>query len=182
MTQEKEMRLSGLTILVVDDAPDNRLLVSRFLTIAGAEVKLAASASEGITMALSNCFSLILMDLQMPGMDGYEAVRRLRNLRYEGPIIALTAHAMVSERNKCLSSGFDQYLTKPISRALLIETISQLAWRVSGPDSDIAFTPPADTPPDRVPQHVKPEENQSQSRRENSPKDPSQAPEAQTPN
>ena len=123
MQQEIAQRLDGFTILVVDDAQDNRLLVSRFLTLAGARAEVAADAPQAIVLALQQQFDAILMDIQMPGMDGYEAVQRLRDHDCHVPIIALTAHVMRSERARCLSSGFDDYLTKPISRIDLIETL-----------------------------------------------------------
>jgi len=126
MSQLNSGPLSGIRVLIVDDAPDNRLLISRFLALAGAIVTTAANASEGITVALSGDFDVILMDIQMPGMDGYEAVKRLRSLHYMRPIIALTAHAMQSDKDQCLKSGFDQYLTKPVSRPELIANIAEL--------------------------------------------------------
>jgi CheY-like chemotaxis protein len=131
MSQQINGLLGGLRVLVVDDAPDNRLLVSRFLALAGALVSTADNASDGITAALSGAFDVILMDIQMPGMDGYEAVKRLRSLHYTRPIIALTAHAMKADREACLRGGFDQYLTKPISRPELIARVAELG-RTSG--------------------------------------------------
>jgi two-component system, sensor histidine kinase len=131
MSQLNSASLTGLRVLIVDDAPDNRLLISRFLALAGAHVATASNASEGITVALSGEFDVILMDIQMPGMDGYEAVKRLRSLHYTRPIIALTAHAMQSDKEQCLRSGFDQYLTKPVSRPELIASIAELGRAVN---------------------------------------------------
>ena len=125
MSQLFSGALTGIQVLVVDDAPDNRLLISRLLALAGASVTTASNASEGISAALSGDFDVILMDIQMPGMDGYEAVKRLRSLHYARPIIALTAHAMQSDKDQCLRSGFDQYLTKPVSRPELIARIAE---------------------------------------------------------
>ena len=127
MSNEQGVRLDGLRILIVDDAPDNRLLVSRFLQLAGAETETASDGAHGIGLALAGHFDVILMDIQMPGMDGYEAVRRLRAHNYAKPIIALTAHAMRHERDRCLTNGFDAYLTKPIARLEMLKTIRTVA-------------------------------------------------------
>jgi CheY-like chemotaxis protein len=130
MADETNARLlEGLQILVVDDAADNRLLVTRFLQLAGAHTDVASDGAQGIGLALSKSFDVVLMDIQMPSMDGYEAVSRLRAHHYSSPIIALTAHAMRSERERCLTGGFDAYLTKPISRVDLLKTIRTLADR-----------------------------------------------------
>ncbi len=153
MSALRNESLAGLKILVVDDAPDNRLLVSRFLSLAGASVVLSDNAVDGIATALQGQFDLVLMDIQMPIMDGYEAVQRLRRLNYRVPVVALTAHAMSSDRNRCLAAGFDGYLTKPIERTQLLSTVEACvhASRASSSGS----TQSGDTRPDQVSQHAK---------------------------
>jgi hypothetical protein len=118
--------LAGLKILLVEDAPINQILISRFLTGAGAQVELANNGLEGVSKALSGDYGVILMDIQMPEMDGYEATTKLRSQGYERPIIALTAHALKEDRDRCLKVGCSDYMTKPIDRKLLISQISTL--------------------------------------------------------
>lgn len=115
--------LHGSRILLVDDSADNRLLISKFLSYAGAEIDLACDAAEGIDKALSNRFDIVLMDIQMPEKDGYQATQELRAQGYVKPIIALTAHALKGERERSLQYGCDEHLTKPISQKNLVENL-----------------------------------------------------------
>jgi len=124
--EAEETRLDA-RVLLVEDGPDNQRLISVLLRKAGAEVDLACDGREAIDRAVASRergepFDLILMDMQMPGIDGYEATRRLRNLDWAGPILALTAHAMSGDRERCIEAGCDDYATKPIDRASLMET------------------------------------------------------------
>ncbi len=122
----KELALLSKRILVVDDAPDNQQLIWRYLTKEGAIVASANNGLAGYKAALSGKFDLVLMDLQMPVMDGYTATAKLRSAGYKLPIVALTAHAMSEVRKKCLNVGYTEHLTKPIDRHELIRMISRL--------------------------------------------------------
>ena len=130
-------RLQG-RVLVVDDLPDIRRLLAAILQRAGATVELAADGEQalarvaqvstatgqtGATQASS--YDVIVLDMQMPRLDGYKTTQRLRAGGYDGVIIALTAAAMRGERERCLQAGCDEYLSKPIRPALLLERIAK---------------------------------------------------------
>jgi|GEM_PF-2461452 len=127
--QPQPITLDGMRILVVDDSADNRMLIGRILNRHGASVKLVNSGHAGIAEALTTPFDIVLMDIQMPELDGYEATRTLRKAGYRAPIVALTAHALKADRERCLSQGFDGYLTKPIQRLELVSQIAKLKAR-----------------------------------------------------
>ncbi len=122
-------RLDG-RILLAEDGPDNQRLIRFVLRKAGAAVTVAENGEIALHAALAaradgEPFDLILMDMQMPVMDGYEAARRLRAEGYAGPIVALTAHAMDGDEAKCRSAGCDGYLTKPIDRAVFLPEVAR---------------------------------------------------------
>lgn len=122
----KSRHLAGLRILLVDDSDDNQMLIGHFVKMAGADVQLASDGETAIQMALKSNFDVILMDIQMPGMDGVEATTRLRRCGFAKPIIALTAHAMLAEKERCLAAGCNKHITKPINREFLITAIRDL--------------------------------------------------------
>ncbi|MCX7427186.1 MAG: ATP-binding protein [Planctomycetia bacterium] len=117
-------------ILLAEDGLDNQRLIALFLRKAGADVTVAENGRIAHDLALAaereaNPFDLILMDMQMPVMDGYQATRRLREAGYAGPIIALTAHAMAGDDAKCRDAGCDEYLSKPIVRDKFLPVVAQ---------------------------------------------------------
>jgi CheY-like chemotaxis protein len=118
--------LTGFRILLVEDSPDNQVLIHKILTSAGASVEVRSDGRMGIKAASERDFDLILMDIQMPEMDGYEAARSLRQSGFSRPIVALTAHALSEERERCIEAGFTEHLTKPIKPHLLLSHIFEL--------------------------------------------------------
>jgi signal transduction histidine kinase len=111
-------------VLLADDSPDNQSLVAYVLRASGADVMVTDNGAAAVELALAGVenghpFDVILMDMQMPILDGYEATRQLRDCGYRGPIVALTAHAMVEELDRCQAAGCDTYITKPIDGRLV---------------------------------------------------------------
>ena len=115
-------------ILLVEDNEMNRDMLSRRLTRKGFEVSMAVDGAQGLQMAADTHPDLILLDMSLPVIDGWEAARRLKsNPEVSGiPIIALTAHAMSDDRNRAIEAGCDEYDTKPIEFTRLIEKMETL--------------------------------------------------------
>jgi PAS domain S-box-containing protein len=122
-------------ILVVDDRREIRFLSRHLLTSAGATVAEAEDGQIALSqinqsLGTSDCPDLILLDMQMPGLDGYATAAQLRTLGFDRPIIALTGNAMPDDRQKCMASGCNAYLSKPIDAQLLVELVSRLVHKV----------------------------------------------------
>lgn len=113
-------------ILLVEDNDMNRDMLSRRLVRRGFEVEVALDGQEGVNRALAETPDLILLDMSLPVIDGWEAARRIRAAGTRVPIIALTAHAMSDDRNKALESGCDDFDTKPVDLQRLLEKIEAL--------------------------------------------------------
>ncbi|MBL7686823.1 MAG: response regulator [Bdellovibrionaceae bacterium] len=124
--EESRMRasLAGKKILVVEDSLDNQLLADLFLTKSGAHVEFANNGLEGVEKAWDSRFDIVLMDIQMPVMDGYAATRELRERGCRTPIVALTGFAMKEDRERCLKAGCDDYLSKPFDRSSLVRCVA----------------------------------------------------------
>ena len=124
----RERRVAMKRILIVDDNELNRDVLSRRLTRRGYEVLVATSGTDGLSMAQTESPELILMDLGMPDLDGWECTRRLKadGATRRIPVIALTAHAMTGDRQKALDAGCDDFDTKPIEFARLLAKMENL--------------------------------------------------------
>ncbi|PWU21593.1 MAG: hypothetical protein C5B49_02400 [Bdellovibrio sp.] len=118
--------LFGRRILIVDDSPDSLALTKNCLDSAGAIVTTADSGLKTLTFAKTTKFDLILLDIQMPEMDGYQTMSRLNLQSYKGKVVALTAHALASERERAMKLGFIDYITKPFTLTSLVERVSAL--------------------------------------------------------
>lgn len=118
--------LKNMKVLLVEDSVDNQKLFTRYLKRAGALVDIANDGVEGVNFARSYEYDVVLMDMQMPNLDGYGATEILRAEGYQMPIVALTAHAMREDRENALKKGFTHYLTKPLHAAILINTLLTL--------------------------------------------------------
>ncbi len=137
--------LSGRALLV-EDNPVNRQVATRILSLAGLEVDTAENGQEAMDRLKQGRYALVLMDCQMPVMDGYTAAKRRRQIEAEGglprlPIIAMTANAMIGDREKCLDAGMDDYLTKPLDRTKLNATLAH--WLARSPYREAVAPAPA---------------------------------------
>ncbi len=124
LQQLENLKLTDKRILAVDDSPDNLTLISFFLKNSGAEVHFAENGIDAIDEVKKNDFDLILIDVQMPGMDGHEATDKIRKMGFTKPILALTAHAIRTEYDDEYEKvGYNKILTKPISRTALLKEL-----------------------------------------------------------
>jgi CheY-like chemotaxis protein len=127
--QSPDAALSGVKVLLVEDGPDNQILYQHLLKSAGAEVVAVRDGMDAVRYGRCDNLDLILMDIQLPVLDGYSATKILRRQGAKLPIIALTAHAMKEERDRCLKAGCDDWLAKPTDFNQLICTVAKWTQR-----------------------------------------------------
>ncbi|WP_284892253.1 hybrid sensor histidine kinase/response regulator [Cobetia amphilecti] len=153
-------------VMVVDDNPSNRLLAEELLTDMGLDTLAAQSGEEALALAQEQVVDAVLMDIQMPGMNGLEATKALRHQHREGnrhlPVIALTAHALAHERRELLAEGMDDYLIKPIDEGLLANLLSRHLGISLNPPPQAARSSSQSRSPARS-QSRSPERNQARS-------------------
>ena len=125
MKLEKGITMYHGKVLVAEDNPSNQKLIAILLQRMGLEVTLAGDGVEAVTQCGEQSFDIILMDMQMPNLNGYDATRQLRSQGVKIPIIAVTANAMTGDEQKCMDVGCDGYLSKPIDRNKLDELVGQ---------------------------------------------------------
>ncbi len=119
---------AGMRILLVEDNPINQLFATKVLERLGVSVDVGDNGLQALDMVQKQSYDIVFMDCQMPVLDGYEATRRIRQLGgdfEQMPIVALTAHALEGDREKCLAAGMDDYLTKPVVGDLLVQSIAK---------------------------------------------------------
>ena len=122
--------LTGLKILIADDCEENQFLFSHLLKRKGALISTSFDGLEAVEKALTEKFDIILMDIQMPFLNGYQALEKLKSSGLQiPPIVAVTASAQRDEKNKLLEAGFAGYVAKPLDKDLLINTILNLTQK-----------------------------------------------------
>ena len=137
--------------MVAEDSPDISALLQYWLRQLGHEAQVVADGAAAIEVVVRLRASgiecpLILMDMQMPDVDGYEATQRLRSLGHEGPIVAVTAHALAEDRDRCIRSGCTDFVTKPISKQGLAEILQRHLGSACDPNSQLTGSTRADGP------------------------------------
>lgn len=122
----KAKLLESKSILIVDDSIDNLEIIKLFLNSFGGKTDIAHNGNEALTKMQSNEYDVILMDIEMPQMNGFQVIKELRKLKIATPVLALTAHAMPEDRLKTSNAGFFDHVTKPIDFNYLANVIGKL--------------------------------------------------------
>ena len=125
LSQINAVRLNGVRVLIADDSIDNQRLFQRILKSAGALVEVAGNGELAVSLQAICEFDVVILDICMPVMDGYEAAKTMRRRGFPGPIIALTAHDTPGEEKRCLMSGCSAFYLKPIDRLGLLRAVER---------------------------------------------------------
>lgn len=137
-TTARPRRERDFNILVAEDNEFNAAMVERLLRTEGFQVRIASTGREALDMAVRGGFDLMLLDIHMPELDGFQVVRKLRQIERESgthlPVIALTARSRAEDRDKCLKAGMNEYVSKPIDRKHLVQTIERLIGQAISQD------------------------------------------------
>lgn len=132
-SQEELVPIKSIRVLIAEDHPMNQQLIGRLMESWGIDYQLVGTGEEAVAALRRQEFSLVLMDIQMPEMDGYTATSVIRNeMKEDIPVIAMTAHAMAGEKEKCLQLGMNDYISKPIKETILYNMIANHARSISG--------------------------------------------------
>ena len=131
---EHNMPICG-HILVAEDVKANQMLIRVILQKMGLQVSVVEDGQQAVNAVAAGQYDLILMDMQMPGMNGYEATQAIRSLQITTPIVAMTANAMRGDEEKCFAAGCDEYLTKPIDRVQIVRTLSKYLAAAARPSA-----------------------------------------------
>jgi CheY-like chemotaxis protein len=123
--KENSLQLKNKKILVVEDSDDSRDLLCQLLEHAGADVTTAKNGKEGLDKAVTSRPDLLLLDLEMPVMDGYSVIRELRDRKFRNPILAITAHNTLFDRDRCSEAGFDGHISKPFDPERLLVVLKE---------------------------------------------------------
>ncbi len=147
-TAKTDLPLSG-NVLLVEDHPVNQKVARKLLERLGLAVDVADNGEVALDRLRQHAYAMILMDCQMPVLDGYSTTRRLREIESDQgkprtPVIAMTAHAMSGDRERCLQAGMDDYLSKPLDRQLLEQTLTR--WIQHAPEAAVAAAAPLPEP------------------------------------
>lgn len=129
----RDAAMEGRRVLIADDSPDNRRIVAFIVERAGGTTMRAADGVEALEMLRVQDFDLVLLDMQMPRLDGYDTVRELRARGDETPVIALTAFSMTGDRERCIDAGCDGYVAKPVVQADLFAEVTAVLRRAAEP-------------------------------------------------
>ena len=134
--QEEQVPLQKIKVLIAEDNPMNQQLVRHLMKSWSIDHVIGENGIEAIRALQQSDYSIVLMDIQMPEMDGYTATRVIRNeMKLDVPIIAMTAHAMVGEKEKCIQLGMNDYVSKPIKETVLYNIIARNAQHIREPHS-----------------------------------------------